>query len=86
VVKTTDLAESAPVALSLYIDDGIRNAFSLQTIVTVADAKHLLSQLCQFPEVTKQIAFAGAILLNKTTPPGLFKIQKIIDEIAFDHA
>jgi G3E family GTPase len=81
VIETTGLAEPAPVAQSLYADDRIRNAFTLDGVVTVVDAKHIASQLEESAEAREQIAFADLILLNKTdlaTPETLDGIEHTI--------
>jgi G3E family GTPase len=53
LVETTGLADPAPVA-------------KLDAIVTVVDAKHLLSQIDHAHEAQEQLAFADVVLLNKT--------------------
>ena len=78
MIETTGLAEPAPVAQSLYADDRIRRAFTLDGVVTVVDAKHIESQLEESGEAREQIAFADLILLNKTdlsTPDALDRIE-----------
>src|SRR5438105_8064499 len=45
VIETTGLAEPAPVAQSLYADERIRREFTLEGVVTVVDAKHVVGQL-----------------------------------------
>jgi G3E family GTPase len=66
VIETTGLAEPAPVAQALYVDERIRREFTLDGVVTLVDAKHIGAQLENSPEAAEQIAFADTILLNKT--------------------
>ncbi len=66
LIETTGLANPAPVAQTFFTDDEIKNAFKLDAIVTVVDAKHVLLHLDTEDESVKQLAFADVILLNKT--------------------
>ena len=66
LVETTGLADPGPVAQTFFMDDEIRDEFSLDGIVTLVDAKHINQQLGRSRESTEQIAFADVILLNKT--------------------
>uniref|UniRef100_A0A2P2LEA5 COBW domain-containing protein 1 n=1 Tax=Rhizophora mucronata TaxID=61149 RepID=A0A2P2LEA5_RHIMU len=64
LIETTGLANPAPLASVLWLDDQLESAIKLDSIITVADAKNLHFQLekCQsssaFPEAFLQIAFA----------------------------
>jgi G3E family GTPase len=66
LVETTGLADPAPVAQTFFVDDEVRRRTKLDAIVTVADAKHLLSEIDRAPEAQEQLAFADVVLLNKT--------------------
>ncbi len=66
LIETTGLANPAPVAQTFFTDDEMKQAFKLDAIVTVVDAKHVAQHLDQDDESLKQIAFADVILLNKT--------------------
>ena len=66
LIETTGLANPAPVAQTFFTDPEMREQFSLDGIVTVVDAKHILLHLDDSPEALKQVAFADVILLNKT--------------------
>jgi G3E family GTPase len=66
LVETTGLADPAPVAQTFFVDEDVRRKTKLDAIVTVADAKHLMSELDRAPEAQEQIAFADVVLLNKT--------------------
>ncbi|KAF9591543.1 hypothetical protein IFM89_004597, partial [Coptis chinensis] len=71
LLETTGLANPAPLASVLWLDDQLESAVKLDSIITVVDAKNLKHQLTQhrdsssFPETTLQIAFADLIILNK---------------------
>jgi G3E family GTPase len=66
LIETTGMADPGPVAQTFFVDDDIRDDLSLDGIVTVVDAKHVLHHLDTSDEVKAQIAFADVILLNKT--------------------
>ncbi|KTF68279.1 CobW family GTP-binding protein [Sphingomonas sp. HT-1] len=65
VIETTGLADPAPVAQTFFVDDDVRARASLDAIVTVVDARHILQRLEDSHEAEEQIAFADVILLNK---------------------
>ncbi|GKU99676.1 hypothetical protein SLEP1_g12486 [Rubroshorea leprosula] len=71
LLETTGLANPAPLASVLWLDDQLESAVKLDSIITVVDAKNLGFQLnkhrdsSQFPEAFLQIAFADVIILNK---------------------
>src|SRR5580693_7478291 len=58
LIETTGLANPAPVAQTFFTDEEMRAAFSLDAIVTVVDARHLLQHLDTGDESVKQVAFA----------------------------
>ncbi|MEI6466075.1 MAG: GTP-binding protein [Verrucomicrobiota bacterium] len=66
LIETTGLANPAPVAQTFFTDDEIKQAFRLDAIVTVVDAKHVSQHLDGDDESVKQLGFADVILLNKT--------------------
>jgi len=71
IIETTGLADPAPVAQTFLIDDDIRKMYSLDAIVTVVDAKYLITRLDDEKpedvenEAQEQLAFADIVLLNK---------------------
>jgi G3E family GTPase len=71
LIETTGLANPAPVAQTFFTDDEMKQAFRLDAIVTVVDAKHVAQHLEKDDESVKQVGFADVILLNKTdlVPP-----------------
>jgi G3E family GTPase len=65
IVETTGLANPAPVAQTFFVDEDVKAKTRLDAIITVVDAKHLLTRLEDSPEAADQIAFADVIVLNK---------------------
>ena len=66
VIETTGMADPGPVAQTFFTDEEIGNAFLLDSILTVVDAKHASRQLDEFHEAQEQVGFADRILLSKT--------------------
>jgi G3E family GTPase len=77
LIETTGLADPAPVAQTFFMDDVLRAQLRLDAIVTVVDAKHILTHLDEVKpdgmenEAVEQIAFADRVILNK---------QDLVDE------
>ena len=72
IIETTGLADPAPVAQTFFVDDYIKERFSLDGIITVCDVRHIIARLDDVKpegvenEAEEQVAFADRILLNKT--------------------
>jgi G3E family GTPase len=84
VIETTGLAEPAPVARSIYADEGIRKEFTLAGVVAVVDAKYVAMRLEESVEATEQIAFADLIVLNKvdlSTPEQLDETEQQLRQL-----
>ena len=84
IIETTGLADPAPVAQTFFVDDDVQARASLDAIVTVVDAKHILLRLDDSHEAQEQIAFADIILLNKTdlvSPQELEEVRQRIRAI-----
>ncbi|KAI4387528.1 hypothetical protein MLD38_005354 [Melastoma candidum] len=71
LLETTGLANPAPLASVLWLDEQLESSVTLDSIITVVDAKNLRLQLRgrrdsdSFPEAFLQIAFADVVVLNK---------------------
>ena len=66
LIETTGMADPGPVAQTFFMDDELRDALSLDGVITLVDAKHVVLHIDDSDEVKEQIAFADIILLNKT--------------------
>ncbi len=78
MIETTGMADPGPVAQTFFMDDELRDALSLDGVVTLVDAKHVLLHIEDSDEVKEQIAFADVILLNKVdlvTPAELDQLE-----------
>ena len=65
LIETTGLADPAPVIQTFYFDDLLRQYTRLDSVICVADARHLTAQLRDMPEAAAQLAQADLVLLNK---------------------
>ncbi len=65
LVETTGLANPGPVALTFLWDQKVRQAFTLDGIVTVVDARHIVRHLEECEEARAQIVFADVLIFNK---------------------
>ena len=66
LIETTGLADPAPVVQTFYFDDLLRQHTRLDSVICVADARHLAAQLRDAPEAVAQLAQADLVLLNKS--------------------
>ncbi len=66
VIETTGLADPGPVAQTFFIDDVIAEAYALDSILTLVDAKHAAGQLNERQEARRQVGFADQIFISKT--------------------
>lgn len=64
-IETTGLADPAPVVQTFYFDDLLRQHTRLDSVICVADARHLAAQLRDAPEAGEQLAQADLVLFNK---------------------
>lgn len=87
IIETTGLADPAPVAQTFFMDDALRAQLRLDAIVTVVDAKHVLTHLDEVKpdgvenECVEQIAFADRIILNKQDLVGSEQIAEVTRRI-----
>ena len=77
LIETTGLADPGPVAQTFFSDAEVKEAFVLDGIVTVVDAKHVVLHFDDTREVREQIGFADVILLNKTDLVGGEELARV---------
>ena len=66
VVETTGLADPAPIMHTLMVEQDLLSRYRLDRVVTVVDAIAGAAVLERFPEATKQVAMADALIVAKT--------------------
>jgi G3E family GTPase len=66
VIETTGLADPGPVMRTLARQGPLGEAYRLDAVITVVDAKHGERTLDEFPEAQAQVGFADRLLLSKT--------------------
>ena len=71
VLETTGLADPGPVAQTFFVDDDVKEFCTLDGIITLVDAKHVVQHLDDEKpegaenEAVEQVAFADRLILNK---------------------
>lgn len=83
LIETTGMADPGPVAQTFFMDDEVQAKTTIDGIVTLVDAKHVMLHWDSH-EVQEQIAFADVILLNKTdlvTPAELDALERRIKKM-----
>ncbi len=65
LIETSGLADPAPVVQTFSFDDLLRQHTRLDSVICIADARHLAAQLHEAPEAGAQVAQADLVLLNK---------------------
>ena len=81
LLETTGLADPAPVIQTFFLDQETRERASLDSVVTVVDARHFLTQLGQGDEARDQVVFADCVVLNKSdlvTPEELAAVRQAV--------
>ncbi|MDF7666424.1 GTP-binding protein [Orbaceae bacterium ESL0727] len=66
IIETTGLADPAPIIQTFFIDELIRDTITLDAIITLVDAEHILPHLDEYRVAFSQIGFADRIILTKT--------------------
>lgn len=66
VIETSGLADPVPIAQSFLLEDGPRETFRLDGILTLVDACNFTGQMKQGETVARQVTLADRILLTKT--------------------
>jgi G3E family GTPase len=79
VIETSGLADPAPIARVLYVDEKVKQQARLQTVLTVVDARHVVQHIEESRVCLDQIAFADLLLLNKcdlASPEELDRVEE----------
>ena len=66
LIETTGLADPGPVAQTFLVEPEVAQAYRLDAILTLVDAKHAMAQLDQHEIAQEQVGFADRLLLTKT--------------------
>ena len=66
IIETTGVAHPGMIAHAILCDPLLKESFVLDGIVTVVDALHIRGHLNDEGHATEQIAYADALVLNKT--------------------
>ncbi|MFG6460033.1 CobW family GTP-binding protein [Roseateles sp. DXS20W] len=66
IIETTGLADPGPVAQTFFMDDEIAEAYLLDSVLTLVDAKHADEQLNMRQEARMQVGFADQIFISKS--------------------
>jgi len=87
IIETTGLADPAPVVQTFFVDEAISSMYSLDSVITVVDAKYILDRLAEEKpegvenESVEQVCFADKILLNKIDLADEKKLNQIEIEL-----
>jgi G3E family GTPase len=87
IIETTGLADPAPVVQTFFVDEMIQELYSLDSVITVVDAKEILVRLAEEKpdgvenESVEQVCFADKILLNKTDLAKEVTLKEIEDKL-----
>merc|ERR1719169_259315 len=88
VIETTGLADPAPVAQTFFVDDDVKEFCTLDGIITLVDAKHVVQHLDDEKpegaenEAVEQVAFADRLILNKCDlVPEEAELKKVEDRL-----
>jgi len=65
VIETTGIADPVPVAQIILTNPMVRNAYTLDGVVTTVDAVNGMETLASFPESIRQVAIADRIVVTK---------------------
>ena len=87
IIETTGLADPAPVAFTFFINPEIADAYRIDSILCLADAKHIGIHLEEekpdgaVNEAVQQVAFADRILLNKIDLVSEAELEEVVDAV-----
>ena len=81
VIETTGLADPGPVAPTFFMDDEIAEAYLLDSILTLVDAKHADAQLDTRQEARRQVGFADQIFISKSDLVEAGEVEDLIHRL-----
>ena len=87
IIETTGLADPAPVAFTFFINPEIADHYRIDSILCLADAKHIGPHLEEekpdgvVNEAASQVAFADRILLNKIDLVSDTELLGVMDQV-----
>ena len=85
------MADPGPILSSLWVDDNAQSSLQLDGVIALVDVKRIADYLSDaeiVSDVTRQIAYADRILLNKTdlvTSAEVSSCQPLIRVLWFDY-
>jgi len=88
IIETTGLADPAPVCQSFFVDEQIAAKYSIDAVVTIVDAKHIIQHLEEEKpegvenEAVEQLAFADRIFINKVDLVDEKELKAVEDKIS----
>lgn len=78
ILECTGLADPAPVAQAFFVDEGVRERYTLDGIITLVDAVHAGKQLDEHRVAAAQVGFADRLLLSKTDLVEPEQVQELV--------
>ena len=81
IIETTGLADPGPVAQTFFMDDEIAEAYLLDSVLTLVDAKHADEQLNSRQEARMQVGFADQIFISKSDLVEPVAVEALIHRI-----
>jgi G3E family GTPase len=81
VLECTGLADPAPVAQAFFVDEGVRERYVLDGIITLVDAVHAKTQLDEHRVAAAQVGFADRLLLTKTELSDPESVAELADRL-----
>lgn len=66
LIETTGLADPGPVVQTFFWEEGLRERFRLDGVITLIDVCHAARQLDEEPVAAAQVAYADWLILTKT--------------------
>ncbi|OEU12125.1 cobW-domain-containing protein [Fragilariopsis cylindrus CCMP1102] len=65
IIEASGVADPGPIASIFWLDETLESRLKLDGIICMIDCKHIVHQISDTEEASKQIAYADRIILNK---------------------